>query len=169
MTVLMMRHTECPPAGLDDEFCGPLTMNAPIFFFFFEISLNFLLFHFLNFRLFYEPVTTPCGHTFCLKCLERCLDHNAKCPLCKDALLQVNRSFFLGCVSLFCTNSVLNWILSHCTVCAWPKYFPSTLPPLTICLFLLSPRHPSSLHKVLQENEAASSFSITVSNEVHLC
>ncbi|XP_006872170.1 PREDICTED: LON peptidase N-terminal domain and RING finger protein 3 isoform X2 [Chrysochloris asiatica] len=39
-------------------------------------------------RLFYEPVTTPCGHTFCLKCLERCLDHNAKCPLCKDALLQ---------------------------------------------------------------------------------
>ncbi|XP_060231483.1 LON peptidase N-terminal domain and RING finger protein 3 isoform X1 [Meriones unguiculatus] len=39
-------------------------------------------------RLFYEPVTTPCGHTFCLKCLERCLDHNAKCPLCKDVLFQ---------------------------------------------------------------------------------
>ncbi|XP_006893832.1 PREDICTED: LON peptidase N-terminal domain and RING finger protein 3-like isoform X3 [Elephantulus edwardii] len=39
-------------------------------------------------RLFYEPVTTPCGHTFCLKCLERCLDHNSKCPLCKDGLLQ---------------------------------------------------------------------------------
>uniref|UniRef100_G3TM11 LON peptidase N-terminal domain and ring finger 3 n=1 Tax=Loxodonta africana TaxID=9785 RepID=G3TM11_LOXAF len=39
-------------------------------------------------RLFYEPVTTPCGHTFCLKCLERCLDHNTKCPLCKDGLLQ---------------------------------------------------------------------------------
>lgn len=39
-------------------------------------------------RLFYEPVTTPCWHTFCLKCLERCLDHNAKCPLCKDGLSQ---------------------------------------------------------------------------------
>ncbi|XP_034637100.1 LON peptidase N-terminal domain and RING finger protein 3 isoform X2 [Trachemys scripta elegans] len=39
-------------------------------------------------RLFYEPVTTPCGHTFCLKCLERCLDHNAKCPLCKEGLSQ---------------------------------------------------------------------------------
>ncbi|XP_036380528.1 LON peptidase N-terminal domain and RING finger protein 3-like [Megalops cyprinoides] len=37
-------------------------------------------------RLFYEPVTTLCGHTFCLKCLERCLDHNAKCPLCKEDL-----------------------------------------------------------------------------------
>ncbi|MBN3278150.1 LONF3 protein, partial [Polyodon spathula] len=37
-------------------------------------------------RLFYEPVTTPCGHTFCLKCLERCLDHNSQCPLCKERL-----------------------------------------------------------------------------------
>ncbi|XP_036396835.1 LON peptidase N-terminal domain and RING finger protein 2-like [Megalops cyprinoides] len=37
-------------------------------------------------RLFYEPVTTPCGHTFCLKCLERCLDHNPTCPLCKENL-----------------------------------------------------------------------------------
>ncbi|KAM3862473.1 LON peptidase N-terminal domain and RING finger protein 2 [Diretmus argenteus] len=37
-------------------------------------------------RLFYEPVATPCGHTFCLKCLERCLDHNHNCPLCKENL-----------------------------------------------------------------------------------
>nr|XP_028583729.1 LON peptidase N-terminal domain and RING finger protein 2 [Podarcis muralis] len=37
-------------------------------------------------RLFYEPVATPCGHTFCLKCLERCLDHNPYCPLCKEKL-----------------------------------------------------------------------------------
>ncbi|XP_006003946.1 LON peptidase N-terminal domain and RING finger protein 3 [Latimeria chalumnae] len=37
-------------------------------------------------RLFLEPVTTLCGHTFCLKCLERCLDHNPKCPLCKEGL-----------------------------------------------------------------------------------
>ncbi|XP_034042015.1 LON peptidase N-terminal domain and RING finger protein 2 [Thalassophryne amazonica] len=37
-------------------------------------------------RLFYEPVATSCGHTFCLKCLERCLDHNPNCPLCKENL-----------------------------------------------------------------------------------
>ncbi|KAG9346982.1 hypothetical protein JZ751_005909, partial [Albula glossodonta] len=37
-------------------------------------------------RLFYEPVTTPCGHTFCKSCLERCLDHMTQCPLCKDSL-----------------------------------------------------------------------------------
>ncbi|KAJ8001058.1 hypothetical protein DPEC_G00187230 [Dallia pectoralis] len=37
-------------------------------------------------RLFYEPVTTPCGHTFCKCCLERCLDHTPQCPLCKESL-----------------------------------------------------------------------------------
>lgn len=42
------------------------------------------------FRLFYEPVATPCGHTFCLKCLERCLDHNPHCPLCKEKLSEVS-------------------------------------------------------------------------------
>ncbi|XP_053314664.1 LON peptidase N-terminal domain and RING finger protein 1 isoform X2 [Spea bombifrons] len=39
-------------------------------------------------RLFYEPVTTPCGHTFCKKCLERCLDHTPQCPLCKESLTE---------------------------------------------------------------------------------
>lgn len=41
-------------------------------------------------RLLFEPVTTPCGHTFCLKCLERCLDHAPHCPLCKDKLSEVS-------------------------------------------------------------------------------
>ncbi|XP_041728592.2 LON peptidase N-terminal domain and RING finger protein 2-like isoform X1 [Coregonus clupeaformis] len=39
-------------------------------------------------RLFYEPVTPPCGHTFCMNCLERCLDHNPKCPLCKENITE---------------------------------------------------------------------------------
>ncbi|NWY75106.1 LONF1 protein, partial [Erithacus rubecula] len=37
-------------------------------------------------RMFLEPVTTPCGHTFCKECLERCLDHRPNCPLCKHSL-----------------------------------------------------------------------------------
>ncbi|XP_078067880.1 LON peptidase N-terminal domain and RING finger protein 3-like [Mustelus asterias] len=37
-------------------------------------------------RLYYEPITTPCGHTFCLKCIERSMDHSPKCPLCKEVL-----------------------------------------------------------------------------------
>lgn len=40
-------------------------------------------------RMFFEPVTTPCGHTFCRECLERCLDHRPNCPLCKQSLREV--------------------------------------------------------------------------------
>ncbi|XP_028816469.1 LON peptidase N-terminal domain and RING finger protein 1-like [Denticeps clupeoides] len=43
-------------------------------------------------RLFYEPVTTPCGHTFCKNCLERSLDHNHRCPLCKQPLQEYFKS-----------------------------------------------------------------------------
>ncbi|XP_051752392.1 LON peptidase N-terminal domain and RING finger protein 2 isoform X2 [Ctenopharyngodon idella] len=57
-------------------------------------------------RLFYEPVTTPCGHTFCLKCLERCLDHNPNCPLCKENLSEF-------CSDYFYQNSV--WITPFLT------------------------------------------------------
>lgn len=44
-------------------------------------------------RLFYDPITTPCGHSFCQQCLERALDHNNKCPLCKSSLSDVSFYF----------------------------------------------------------------------------
>ncbi|XP_042349287.1 LON peptidase N-terminal domain and RING finger protein 3-like [Plectropomus leopardus] len=64
-------------------------------------------------RLFYEPVTTPCGHTFCLRCLERCLDHNPKCPLCKEELSEylVQRQY--------CKTVLMEKLIS--------KYLPSEL------------------------------------------
>ncbi|XP_038063085.1 LON peptidase N-terminal domain and RING finger protein 3-like [Patiria miniata] len=42
----------------------------------------------LCYRLFLEPLTTPCGHTFCKLCLNRSLDYNNSCPLCKDSLAE---------------------------------------------------------------------------------
>ncbi|KAF8559091.1 hypothetical protein OG21DRAFT_1474489 [Imleria badia] len=36
------------------------------------------------FTLLYQPVTTPCQHTFCSKCLQRSLDHSMLCPLCRQ-------------------------------------------------------------------------------------
>lgn len=37
-------------------------------------------------RLMWQPVTTPCGHSFCRTCLDRCMDHTPACPLCKTSL-----------------------------------------------------------------------------------
>ncbi|KAJ8297429.1 hypothetical protein KUTeg_023960 [Tegillarca granosa] len=42
----------------------------------------------LCYRLLFTPVTTPCGHTFCRPCLDRCLDHQSQCPLCKSSLAE---------------------------------------------------------------------------------
>ncbi|KAI0776075.1 hypothetical protein BD413DRAFT_526275 [Trametes elegans] len=38
------------------------------------------------FGLFWQPVTTPCQHTFCTRCLFRSLDHGQLCPLCRQKL-----------------------------------------------------------------------------------
>ena len=38
-------------------------------------------------KLLYDPVTTPCGHSFCRPCLQQALDHRNKCPLCRTVLL----------------------------------------------------------------------------------
>lgn len=40
----------------------------------------------LCYRVLYKPVSTPCGHTYCSSCLDRSLDHQDKCPLCKSSL-----------------------------------------------------------------------------------
>ncbi|KAM6569544.1 hypothetical protein CsatB_017529 [Cannabis sativa] len=37
-------------------------------------------------KLFYEPITTPCGHSFCRSCLFRSMDRSNKCPLCRKVL-----------------------------------------------------------------------------------
>ncbi|XP_050222779.2 uncharacterized protein LOC126672874 [Mercurialis annua] len=37
-------------------------------------------------KLLYEPVTTPCGHSFCRSCLFQTMDCGNKCPLCRTVL-----------------------------------------------------------------------------------
>ncbi|KAI9000971.1 hypothetical protein BD414DRAFT_473210 [Trametes punicea] len=38
------------------------------------------------FGLLWQPITTPCQHTFCTRCLFRSLDHSQTCPLCRQRL-----------------------------------------------------------------------------------
>ncbi|KAE8673510.1 LON peptidase N-terminal domain and RING finger protein 3-like isoform X2 [Hibiscus syriacus] len=37
-------------------------------------------------KLLYEPITTPCGHSFCHSCLFQTMDRSNKCPLCRTVL-----------------------------------------------------------------------------------
>eukprot|EP00160_Parvularia_atlantis_P001623 Unigene11303_Nuclearia_a/m.34535 Unigene11303_Nuclearia_a/g.34535 ORF Unigene11303_Nuclearia_a/g.34535 Unigene11303_Nuclearia_a/m.34535 type:complete len:696 (-) Unigene11303_Nuclearia_a:81-2168(-) len=36
--------------------------------------------------LLVEPVTTACGHTFCRLCLDKVMDRNARCPVCRTPI-----------------------------------------------------------------------------------
>lgn len=38
------------------------------------------------YAMYYDPVTTACGHTFCRECLQRVMDHSAYCPVCRRGL-----------------------------------------------------------------------------------
>jgi hypothetical protein len=38
------------------------------------------------YALYYDPLTTSCGHTFCRNCLHRILDHSRHCPICRRQL-----------------------------------------------------------------------------------
>ena len=38
------------------------------------------------YSLMLDPTTTPCGHTYCRKCLARILDHSHLCPTCRREL-----------------------------------------------------------------------------------
>lgn len=38
------------------------------------------------YALIHDPLTTPCGHTFCRKCVARMIDHSPLCAICRRAL-----------------------------------------------------------------------------------
>ncbi|XP_070510085.1 LON peptidase N-terminal domain and RING finger protein 3 [Chironomus tepperi] len=43
-------------------------------------------------RTLYRPVVTPCGHTYCWVCLDRCMDYSTYCPLCMAPLIEQYRN-----------------------------------------------------------------------------
>lgn len=43
-------------------------------------------------RTLWNPVVTPCGHTYCRVCLDRCMDYSSSCPLCMAPLIEQFRN-----------------------------------------------------------------------------
>eukprot|EP01112_Ceratiomyxa_fruticulosa_P010558 TRINITY_DN2803_c0_g1_i1.p1 TRINITY_DN2803_c0_g1~~TRINITY_DN2803_c0_g1_i1.p1 ORF type:complete len:313 (+),score=77.59 TRINITY_DN2803_c0_g1_i1:305-1243(+) len=66
----------------------------------------------LCFRLFYQPVTTACGHSFCKPCLFSALKYSVNCPLCRYRI--VNKSSEAG--DRYSVNIIINNLVE--------KYFP---------------------------------------------
>jgi len=47
-------------------------------------------------RLFHDPVTTPCGHTYCKLCLRKALEYGTNCPLCRHFLCSRHQELSLS-------------------------------------------------------------------------
>ncbi|KAK9119112.1 hypothetical protein Scep_017205 [Stephania cephalantha] len=47
-------------------------------------------------KLLYEPITTPCGHSFCRPCLFQSMDHGNKCPMCRTVLFISPRRYSIS-------------------------------------------------------------------------
>ncbi|KAH9604027.1 hypothetical protein KSS87_014207 [Heliosperma pusillum] len=54
-------------------------------------------------KLLYEPVTTPCGHSFCRSCLFQSMDRSNKCPLCRTVLFITPRT----CATSVTLNNII--------------------------------------------------------------
>lgn len=57
-------------------------------------------------KLLFEPVSTLCGHTFCLLCMQRFLltsDANLRCPICRDDL-----TYLRSALTHLKTNAILH-------------------------------------------------------------
>lgn len=79
-------HNLSPPhkrTGLPSGVPGPQPRQTPYSF---EKELALTLECDVCTSLFHEPMTTPCGHTFCSRCLARSLDHSTRCPVCRQDL-----------------------------------------------------------------------------------
>ncbi|RHZ68670.1 hypothetical protein Glove_294g164 [Diversispora epigaea] len=63
------------------------------------------------YQLFIDPITTPCGHTYCKSCLTRSFDLNGRCPLCRYQLQDyisflnqpINKTIHTFIISLYST------------------------------------------------------------------
>ncbi|KAL9272140.1 LON peptidase N-terminal domain and RING finger protein 3-like protein [Drosera capensis] len=54
-------------------------------------------------KLLYDPITTPCGHTFCRSCLFQSMDRSNKCPLCRTVLFNTPRT----CATSVTLNNII--------------------------------------------------------------
>lgn len=94
-------------------------------------------------KLLYEPVSTPCGHTFCRPCFQRTLDHTPSCPMCR-------RQFYAG------FDLPVNTVMKNVLERSFPKEYQirreeemlsgtTAERPTALPLFVMSPMIPGEV------------------------
>lgn len=126
-----------------------------------------------------DPTTTPCGHSFCRKCLIRSLDHSTLCPHCRRELhlsptlaLQKDNKTLVGLLNLMWVDELkarretfeldersapggLNTSLFICAV---------AYPGMPIVLHIFEPRYRLMIRRALESNRQ---FGMITYNQHH--
>uniref|UniRef100_A0A8D8W0Z4 LON peptidase N-terminal domain and RING finger protein 3 n=1 Tax=Cacopsylla melanoneura TaxID=428564 RepID=A0A8D8W0Z4_9HEMI len=100
----------------------------------------------------WKPVTTPCGHSYCWVCLDRCLDYSSSCPLCKTSLAdyltvsQKQMTKFLDRSLRTCLPSLYTCRLLKATVQSADHTLPifvctTAFPTVPCILYVFEPRY----------------------------
>ncbi|XP_073976071.1 LON peptidase N-terminal domain and RING finger protein 2 isoform X2 [Rhodnius prolixus] len=125
-------------------------------------------------RTLWKPVTTPCGHTYCSLCLDRCLDYSPNCPLCMTSLSQylctsekLVTEFLITALNTTLPEEYTSRLNSHLleTVCngsivrcdvdegTVPVFVCTTGFPAVSCpLFVFEPRYRLMIRRAVESN-----------------
>ncbi|XP_021206017.1 uncharacterized protein LOC101735755 isoform X2 [Bombyx mori] len=100
-----------------------------------------------------DPVTTPCGHTYCRTCVERSMDYNIKCALCLRPLNDFDLSTTGGTI-------FIRAMLASVGALRPPPPPDPNVMPIFICtvaypsipcpLFIFDPRYRLMVRRVLE-------------------
>ncbi|KAH7652434.1 putative E3 ubiquitin ligase protein [Dioscorea alata] len=114
-------------------------------------------------KLLYEPVTTPCGHSFCRSCLLQSMDHGNKCPMCRTVLFIGPRTYPIS-VTLnniiqktfpveYAERKSEQQCLSHLDVDIMPLFVMDVvLPCQKLSLNIFEPRYRLMVRRIMEGN-----------------
>ncbi|WOL01693.1 LON peptidase N-terminal domain and RING finger protein 1 [Canna indica] len=117
----------------------------------------------LCFKLLYEPVTTPCGHSFCRSCLHQSMDHGNRCPMCRTILFISPRTYPIS-VTLnhiiqksfpeeYAERKSEQESLSHLGVDILPLFVMDVvLPCQKLSLNIFEPRYRLMVRRIMEGN-----------------
>ncbi|XP_053624273.1 LON peptidase N-terminal domain and RING finger protein 1 isoform X2 [Plodia interpunctella] len=104
-----------------------------------------------------DPVTTPCGHTFCRQCLERSLDYRSTCALCMQVMINFN-------LQEVCVTEIVRAALEGIGAIKPPEPRDPNLLPILTCsgpitfpgvpcpLYLFEPRYRYMVRRIMESD-----------------